>query len=126
MLELISKQAALEIAMCYCPDDDGNCSKAGHDIREMLDEIESLSTIELEQCLKERIAEILRRNLNNIYCGDCRGNEEDVEESFCYGCHRKNINWELGNGADKCIAEEVIKTINEIIGRRATTDYYAE
>ena len=46
MPELIERQAALEIAMCYCPDDDGCCSKAGHDIREMLDEIEALPTIE--------------------------------------------------------------------------------
>jgi hypothetical protein len=48
MPELIDKQAALDIAMSYCPDDDGCCSKAGHDIREMLDEIEALSTIEAE------------------------------------------------------------------------------
>ena len=48
MPELIDRQAALEIAMSYCPDDDGSCSKAGHDIREMLDEIEALPTIETE------------------------------------------------------------------------------
>ena len=48
MPELIDRHAALEIAMCYCPDDDGCCSKAGHDIREMLDEIEALPTIEPE------------------------------------------------------------------------------
>lgn len=48
MMELIDRQSALEIAMCYCPDDDGSCSKAGHDIREMLDEIEELPAIESE------------------------------------------------------------------------------
>lgn len=48
MQELIDRQAALEIVMSYCPDDDGCCSKAGHDIREMLDEIEALPTIEQE------------------------------------------------------------------------------
>ena len=41
-LELIDKQAVLDITMSYCPDDDGCCSKAGHDLREMLDEIEAL------------------------------------------------------------------------------------
>lgn len=46
MPELIDRQKVLEIAMSYCPDDDGCCSKAGHDIREMLDEIEALPTIE--------------------------------------------------------------------------------
>ncbi len=46
MADLIDKQSVLEIAMSYCPDDDGCCSKAGNDIREMLDEIEALPTIE--------------------------------------------------------------------------------
>ncbi len=46
--ELIDRQAALEIAMSYCPDDDGCCSKAGCDIREMLDEIEALPTAKPE------------------------------------------------------------------------------
>lgn len=46
MADLIDKQSVLEIAMCYCPDDDGCCSKAGNDLREMLDEIEALPTVE--------------------------------------------------------------------------------
>lgn len=37
--------AAVELAMQYCPDDDGACSKAGSDLRELLDEIEGLPTI---------------------------------------------------------------------------------
>lgn len=37
--------AAAELAMQYCPDDDGACSKSGADLRELLDEIENLPTI---------------------------------------------------------------------------------
>ena len=48
MPELIDKQAALDIAMSYCPDDDGCCSKAGHDLREMLDEIEALPIVHID------------------------------------------------------------------------------
>lgn len=48
MLELIDKQAVLDIAMSYCPDDDGCCSKAGHDLREMLDEIEALPIVHID------------------------------------------------------------------------------
>lgn len=40
--ECIERETALEIAMQYCPDDDGSCSKAGADLREMLDEIEAI------------------------------------------------------------------------------------
>ena len=42
MNDLISRQAAIDAAMCYCPDDDGTCSKADRDIRELLDELENL------------------------------------------------------------------------------------
>ena len=42
MDEYISLQAVLDIASQYCPDDDGSCSKADVDLREMLDEIEAL------------------------------------------------------------------------------------
>lgn len=48
MPELIDKQKALDIAMSYCPDDDGCCSKAGNDLREMLDEIEALPIVHID------------------------------------------------------------------------------
>jgi hypothetical protein len=48
MPELIDKQVALDIAMSYCPDDDGCCSKAGHDLKEMLDEIEALPIVHID------------------------------------------------------------------------------
>lgn len=42
MDEYIEREEAIEIAMQYCPDDDGVCSKADADLREMLDEIEAI------------------------------------------------------------------------------------
>jgi len=42
MSDLISRQAAIELAMQYCTDDDGSCSKADRDIRELLDDLENL------------------------------------------------------------------------------------
>ena len=44
--DLISRKAVLEILMKYCPDDDGSCSEADVDPREMLDEIENLPSVE--------------------------------------------------------------------------------
>ena len=41
----IDADAVIDLVMQYCPDDDGVCSKAGADLRELLDEIESLPTI---------------------------------------------------------------------------------
>lgn len=43
--ELVSLKKVLEIVSQYCPDDDGSCSKAGIDLREMLDEIESIDVV---------------------------------------------------------------------------------
>ena len=45
MADLIERDAVLEIAMQYCPDDDGSCSKADADIRELLDEIENMPSV---------------------------------------------------------------------------------
>lgn len=39
--DTISRQAAIELAMEYCPDDDGSVGKLG-DLRELLDELENL------------------------------------------------------------------------------------
>ena len=41
---LIDADAVIDLVMQYCPDDDGVCSKAGADLRELLDEIENLPT----------------------------------------------------------------------------------
>ena len=47
MREYVDLQDVLELVMQYCTDDDGTCSKAGNDLREILDDIESLPTIEI-------------------------------------------------------------------------------
>ena len=47
MNEYISRGDVLDIASQYCPDDDGSCSKADVDLREMLDEIEALPTTDV-------------------------------------------------------------------------------
>jgi hypothetical protein len=55
MSDLISRQAAIELAMQYFPDDDGTCSKADEDMRNLLDELEDLPSAQPEI----------------IYCKDC-------------------------------------------------------
>jgi hypothetical protein len=55
MSDLIDKQSVVDIAMCYCPDDDGSCSKADADIRELLDEIENLQAVNRWIPCRERL-----------------------------------------------------------------------
>ena len=46
MNDSINRQAAIDLAMQYCPDDDGTCSKADEDIRNLLDELEDLPSVQ--------------------------------------------------------------------------------
>lgn len=48
MDDYIRRGDVLDIAMQYCPDDDGSCSKADVDPREMLDEIEALPATDVQ------------------------------------------------------------------------------
>ena len=82
MPELIDRQAALEVAMRYCPDDDGGCSKAGHDIREMLDEIEALPTIEAKLVRRGR----WKTRDGVSYCSNCGSPKPDVYWYYCGFC----------------------------------------
>lgn len=68
MAEYIELKAAVELAMQYCPDDDGTCSKADKAIRELLDELENLPSIQLDMPL--------------IRCKECKFREND---DFCTG-----------------------------------------
>jgi len=47
--DTIYRQAAIELAMQYCPDDDGTCSKADEDMRNLLDELEELPSAQPER-----------------------------------------------------------------------------
>lgn len=99
MMELIDRQAALEVAMKYCTDDDGSCSKAGCDIREMLDEIEALPTIEAEPKQHAHwVNDTFCSNCNQfpIYQGRPISNQELTKYfSYCPHCGRK-----MDRGAD--------------------------
>ena len=89
MPELIDRQAALEIAMSYCPDDDGYCSKSGHDLREMLDEIEALPEIEAEPVRYGYWRQ--RRNLE-YYCTNCGREEKYIfQKNYCPRCGSKML-----------------------------------
>lgn len=71
MKEYVSLQAVLDIVIQYCPDDDGSCSKADIDIRDVLDEIEEIPATDvqpvlnikkLQEHIKQRILETAANN----------------------------------------------------------------
>lgn len=86
MDDLIRRQDAIELAMQYCPDDDGSCSKAGADIREMLDKLEDLPPAQPErkwiQC-SERMPEHEQEVLvTRHFLSDNQLKKNAITESF--------------------------------------------
>lgn len=51
--------------------------------------------------------------LSDIYCHNCRGNDDKVNADFCEDCHRKYINWELSQTTAEAIAEKAICFLKE-------------
>ena len=99
--DTISRRSAIDIALQYCPDDDGVCSKAGHDPREMPDEIEQLPPAQHTQLTDDDI-ETIRVHLSAIkenLCNQHRWNEAEEydalidrltvqsEQTSCEYCH---------------------------------------
>ena len=80
--DLIDRQAAIELAMQYCPDDDGSCGKADRDIRELLDDLENLPSAQTER-KKGKWTD------NNAcpFCGFQPWYERDIHTlSYCPNC----------------------------------------
>ena len=74
--EYIEREAALDIAVEWCPDDDGSVGKTG-DLREMLDELEAIPAADVVEVVK---------------CAECKYAEferEDAEDGIqlCWYCH---------------------------------------
>ena len=87
---MISMKAVLDIVSKYCPDDDGSCSKAGVDLREMLDEIEGLDETEV-QPVKHARWEICCDGYYP-YCSNCKNEPQGREMTdFCPNCGARMI-----------------------------------
>lgn len=94
MNDYISREAAVALAMEYCTDDDGSCPKAGHDLRELLDDLENAppadvrpvvhgkwthETIDTHRSITGKVF------LPSAICSIC-GNSTIMEVNFCPFC----------------------------------------
>lgn len=72
--EYISRKEVLTIAMKYCLDDDGSCTKSDVDMRDMLDEIEGLEATDVQPVIHAYWIELpkaLNPNENPCKCSNC-------------------------------------------------------
>lgn len=84
MKKYVSLQAVLDIVGQYCPDDDGSCSKADRDIRDLLDEIEALPSADVQPIVyAHKTINVGRRS----YCSNC--GKLAIMEDFCSKCGAK-------------------------------------
>lgn len=94
MDDLIRRQDAIELAMQYCPDDDGSCSKAGADIREMLDKLEDLPPAQPERKKGKWIRISDEPFADRFECSEC-GKLPPIE----------NYEWRLSDYCPNCGAD---------------------
>lgn len=89
MNEYVSIGAVIDIVFQYCPDDDGSCSKADVDPREMLDEIEALPVADVQPV---RHGCWITQGDDMWLCSNCKKNiiysmhESDRTENQRYCC----------------------------------------
>lgn len=66
--------------------------------------------------LKNQISDYIYNILGNVYCYNCRGNDDEDENNdkyFCDDCHRKSMSWGISRYCCDSIAEKII-SMNEM------------
>lgn len=91
MSDTIYRQDAIDAAMQYCSDDDGTCSKADEDIRNLLDELEDLPPAQPEPLTdKEQRIFLAAMRREEEVCkqvdDECRNCREPYENSLVRTC----------------------------------------
>lgn len=64
----------------------------------------------------KQFTDYIENELSSVYCYNCKGNDNDVEQDFCDDCHRKYMNWEISDYTANKIAERAFEIILSIIG----------
>lgn len=79
--------------MKYCPDDDGSCSSANVDLREMLDEIEAIPAVDAEPVRHGRWKDIgyittAYGSIDTGCCSECGAVDVPIEpyDYYCPCC----------------------------------------
>jgi len=86
---LIRQQDAVELAMKYCPDDDGTV-QCGGDIRELLDELENLPPVQPEKETPKRVLWSGWKGMRDTRykCPNCKKPVRNTD-IYCHRCGQK-------------------------------------
>ena len=63
--------------------------------------------------MKDKIAEILFKELSYIYCHNCHSSEltDDDDNYGCDECYRKQMGWSISMGKSNSVADKILKEI---------------
>ena len=56
--------------------------------------------------MKDKIVQVLLKELASVYCGTC-----EAQEDWCDECHRKMMNWGLSKPAAESLADKILKEV---------------
>jgi hypothetical protein len=87
--DIIYRQNAIELAMQYCPDDDGTCSKADEDMRNLLDELEDLPSAVRHGHWTEERNPMMYQLLPYVWVCDQCGTAFYYKTPYCGECGAK-------------------------------------
>ena len=97
----ISVETAVALAMQYCPDDDGSCPKAGHDLRELLDDLENAPPADVRPVVYAGWIDLD----DHLMCSGCGASHNEPNKNFCPNC---GADMRPADGARK----ELLLTVN--------------
>jgi hypothetical protein len=74
--------------------------------------------------MKNKIAELLYKELDYPYCDNCRFCSEIKENKMggCDDCHRKYMNWEISKSYSNYLAEKIKTLVQQRISDIKTSD----
>lgn len=109
-IDLIKRSDVLEVVYRYCPDDDGSCSCADRDLREMLDDIEDIPSADRPQ------GEWIDKGDYAVcsHCGAHSGTQNDgvefipLKTNFCPNCGARMHPRLQGKHFDSIIIDECV------------------
>lgn len=69
--------------------------------------------------MKDKIAEILYDELNEVYCSTCDNKDASCDEfggNFhpCWTCRKEQVNWKLSDKYAEQLAEKILNCIKEV------------
>lgn len=87
MTDYISREEAVALAMEYCTDDDGSCPKAGHDLRELLDDLENAPPADVRPVVQGRWKRVdPRSTVVTFRCSECNYYAHMRATNYCPNC----------------------------------------